>query len=161
MLGSGFNKWQFHVPIEASKTQGVGNVIGTISLENTKVRALVDNIEKLITVCLPPEEVERTNDWTRAVSSYREGMKILRKKEGNYNDAEIKAYQVYMNIFGNLWVSLHQQRGLTNYIHLVILGHILEYMREWGNLYKYSQQGWESLNSFIKRFFPADKQGRR
>ena len=58
-----------------------------------------------------------------------------------------------MDIFGNLWVSLHQQRGLTNYIHMVISGHILEHKTEWGNLYKFSQQGWESLNSLIKRFF--------
>eukprot|EP00978_Attheya_sp_CCMP212_P011442 scaffold28222_cov63-Attheya_sp.AAC.3 len=26
-------------------------------------------------------------------------------------------------------------------------------MEEWGNLNKYSQQGWESLNALIKAFF--------
>ena len=34
-----------------------------------------------------------------------------------------------------------------------ISGHVYKYMVEWGNLYKYSQQEWESLNSLIKRFF--------
>ena len=37
ILDFGFNKWQFEVPIEASKSKGVGKVIGTILLENTKV----------------------------------------------------------------------------------------------------------------------------
>jgi hypothetical protein len=32
-------------------------------------------------------------------------------------------------------------------------GHIKYYMEEHRNLYKYSQQGWESLNSKVKQFF--------
>ena len=32
-------------------------------------------------------------------------------------------------------------------------GHMLEYMKRWGNLTKYSQQGWEALNALIKLFF--------
>ena len=36
---------------------------------------------------------------------------------------------------------------------MIVAGHILEYMKEWRNLYRYSQQGWESLNLLIKRFF--------
>ena len=81
ILGSGFNKWQFNVPIESSPAQGVGNVIGTILLENTKVRSLIDNIEQLIAVCLPPGEVERVNDWIQAVSNYQIVMKIFRKRK--------------------------------------------------------------------------------
>ena len=122
-------------------------------MENTKVRALIENLEKHIPVCLPPEEVERINDWTIALDSYRRSMTILRKKDGNYTLAELREYQEHMGIFGNVWVKLHQQRGQTNYIHMGISGHIYKYMKEWGNLYKFSQQGWESLNSLIKRFF--------
>ena len=32
-------------------------------------------------------------------------------------------------------------------------GHMLVYMCRWGNLTKYSQQGWEALNALIKLFF--------
>ena len=44
ILGSGYNKWQFEVPLETSKHAGEGTVIGTINIENTKIRELVDNI---------------------------------------------------------------------------------------------------------------------
>ena len=90
------------MPIEASKSQGAGNVIGTILHENTKVLVLVDNIEELIAVCLPPQEVEKVNDLTRAVSRYWMGIKILHKKEENYDDTKLKAFQEKINIFGNL-----------------------------------------------------------
>ena len=153
ILGRGNNKWQFTVPLEVSKTSGEGNVIGTISIENTKARALVENIEKIVPVCLPPEESGRIQKQTDAITNYRESMKIVRKKEGTYTSEELKSYQRHMSIFGNIWIELHSKRGMTNYIHMGISGHILEYMVEWGNLYKYSQQGWESLNSLIKKFF--------
>ena len=31
--------------------------------------------------------------------------------------------------------------------------HFAYYLKEWKNLYRYSQQGWESLNSLIKSFY--------
>ena len=48
ILGSGFNKWQFKVPLENSKKPGEGTVIGTINIENTKVHELVNNVEKIL-----------------------------------------------------------------------------------------------------------------
>jgi hypothetical protein len=43
--------------------------------------------------------------------------------------------------------------GITNYLHMLGSGHIKYYMEIHGNLYKYSQQGWESLNAKYKHFF--------
>jgi hypothetical protein len=43
--------------------------------------------------------------------------------------------------------------GITNYIHMLASGHIKYYMEIHWNLYKYSQQGWESLNSKYKQVF--------
>jgi hypothetical protein len=40
-----------------------------------------------------------------------------------------------------------------NYIHLMSAGHMSDYMYEWRNLYKHSQQGWEALNNLIKSFW--------
>jgi hypothetical protein len=47
-------------------------------------------------------------------------------------------------------MSLVGQDGITNYTHIVSLGHLAFYMKEWGNLYRYSQQRWEAYNSLIK-----------
>ena len=42
-------------------------------------------------------------------------------------------------------------------------GHIFEYMKQWGNLTNYSQQGWEALNALIKLCFSqrTSKDGHR
>ena len=36
---------------------------------------------------------------------------------------------------------------------MIGVGHFLEYMKRYGNLNKYSQQGWEALNALIWSFF--------
>lgn len=50
-------------------------------------------------------------------------------------------------------MELHGKAGVTNYIHMLSSGHISDYLRHWRNLYRHSQQGWESLNSMVKVFF--------
>ena len=80
-------------------------------------------------------------------------MVILRKKERTYTKKELDDYKIHTSVWGNLWIELHQSKGMTNYSHMKITGNVHEYMGVWGNLYCYSQQGWESLNSLIKRFF--------
>jgi len=32
-------------------------------------------------------------------------------------------------------------------------GHVAEYLFKWKNLYRFSQQGWEAMNSLIKTYF--------
>ena len=59
ILGAGYSKWQFSVPIKISKTEGVEHIIGKISIKNTKVSELINNLDKILTLCLPPEEVDR------------------------------------------------------------------------------------------------------
>ena len=80
ILGSGLNKWQFSVPREKSNTAGEGTVIGIINMENTKARTIVENIDDLIDICLPPYDLGCKNKWLKAVSYYRDSMTILRKK---------------------------------------------------------------------------------
>ena len=155
ILGEGLNKWQFTVPIEKGR-DGEGSIIGKINLENTKTREVVENIEQLIDFCLPSdndEAIYHREKWLTVVHHYVSSMNIVQKKDGEYTNKELKQYEKDAAIFGNLWIDLHQEKGMTNYIHMIVAGHILEYMKEWRNLYRYSQQGWESLNLLIKQFF--------
>ena len=59
-------------------------MIGIVNMENTKICTIVDHIDDLIDLSLPPEEIERKKKWLEAVSHYRQSMIIVRKKEGNY-----------------------------------------------------------------------------
>jgi hypothetical protein len=47
---------------------------------------------------------------------------------------------------------------MTNYTHLIIRGHIVEYMERWRNLYRFSNQGWEGQNASINFFNNHRKQ---
>ena len=40
----------------------------------------------------------------------------------------------------------------TNYWHMLLLGHVLWFMNRLGNLYQYSNQGWEALNRLMKSY---------
>ncbi len=51
------------------------------------------------------------------------------------------------------WIELHGPDGVTNYIHMLGAGHFKYFLLKHRNLYKFSQQGWESLNSLIKQFY--------
>ena len=76
------------------------------------------------------------------------------KKGDNYTASELEQYQEHANdFFFQLWVELHSVQGNTNYIHMIGSGHMYKYMVKWGNLTKYSHQGWEALNVLIKLFF--------
>jgi len=52
------------------------------------------------------------------------------------------------------WVNLTGTRHVTNFIHMIAgSGHLVYYVKQFGNLYKYSNQGWESLNQKLKRVY--------
>jgi hypothetical protein len=68
-------------------------------------------------------------------------------------DEEIDAFGTQCDDFFELWVDLTGLEGMTNYIHMIGSGHMTYYLREWRNLYRYSQQGWETLNSLLKNIY--------
>lgn len=76
----------------------------------------------------------------------------MQKKDGDYKKEELKSFVEHADDFFQLWVELYGHQGVTNYIHMIGSGHFEEYMAKWGNLNKYSQQGWEALNALIKFF---------
>lgn len=78
---------------------------------------------------------------------------ILLWKRDDFTNTEIASYQNHADKFFQAWVQLWQIEGITNYIHMIGLGHIADNLYKWKNLYRYSQQGWEAMNSLIKTFF--------
>lgn len=57
-----------------------------------------------------------------------------------------------------IWIDLFGDKGITNYIHLLGSGHMLYFIKKYGCLYLYSQQGWKSLNSNIQTFIHQNTQ---
>ena len=78
-------------------------------------------------------------------------MQGFRRKDDTPN-ADVYNVQKNCDIFYSLWVDLWGREGITNYIHMIGVGHMSDYLLSTGNLYKHSQQGWENLNHLLKTF---------
>ena len=55
-----------------------------------------------------------------------------------------------MDRYSEKWASLANRDSHTNYEHNIQSGHLSHYFDKLGNLYKYSQQGFEAMMSKIK-----------
>jgi hypothetical protein len=113
-------------------------------------RKVIANFDVLIKFCVPKED---RPDWTEALSLYQSSILSMRKRN-DFTDAEVHEFQWSVNQFAQVWVRINKRKeGITNYIHLMISGHLSDYLFKWRNLYVHSQQGWEALNLAVKKFF--------
>ena len=149
ILGDKDNPTQWSVPT-ATKT-GEATQIGIINFENYKVRNIINNSNALIEASVSDQN--RKKQWQDSIKYYQQAMTICREKIGDYTQDELKKFDDCSQDFFQIWVRLHSERGVTNYIHMFGCGHIVQYMKEWGNLNRFSQQGWEALNALIIFFF--------
>ena len=63
-----------------------------------------------------------------------------------FSDEMIEEFQSLADSFFKGWVSINGMAGVTNYIHMLGSGHLMEFLYKYRNLYKYSQEGWEHHN---------------
>jgi hypothetical protein len=75
------------------------------------------------------------------------------EKKDDLNENDIVILHKYTAKFMDQWVGLCNGRHMTNYIHVLGSGHLTYAAKQYGNLYRFSQQGWESLNKLIKHFY--------
>ena len=153
ILGSHRASGQFKVRFEEDKRTGNKYVLSKICLQNNAVRAIVNDMAHIIDKTICGEGVQELKD---SVNSYKEAMKILRISKRDVSETEIKDFQKHVDDFHERYVKMFGAAGLTNYMHYLSAGHIAEYMLEYGNLSKYSNQGWELLNASIKCMYFCD-----
>jgi hypothetical protein len=113
--------------------------VGTICLDNTKTRKIVDQIDVIIDLCIPPDDPQygiANKEYKECFQYYRDAMSIARKHEDLHNE-EILEFQRNANIFFRKWVDLEGYNGMTNYIHLMGSGHLSEYMFQYRNLFDF------------------------
>jgi hypothetical protein len=149
ILGDAFKKTTWKVPVQ--KNASNQQIIAEMSMPNPHVRKFLAHFEKIADLCCG-KGCDRAKAWTNCMKLWSELMVTARKKE-DFSDEEINNFQDQCDDFVVAWLNLTQgNKGMTNYIHVVAAGHLSYYLRKWRNLYRYSQQGWEGLNSVIKNF---------
>jgi len=122
-----------------------------ISLNCGRARKIFANVgTELIEACFPDDAKRRV--VLDLVRGYEELMVLYRKRE-DLTDVEIaKADDLAQETYHRL-LTAFTAKALTNYFHMIGSGHITAYLRKYRNLYRYSNQGFESVNHLIKRFF--------
>lgn len=125
--------------------------MGSLSMDNNRTRAMVNNIEALIEVSFPDWDPNKAK-LLACFPHYRAALVILQKNT-DYTDEEILKFQEHIYAWFCDWVLVYGKEGCTNYTHMLSSSHIMRYMQEWRCLHRYSQQGWEALNALLKAYF--------
>ena len=145
ILGTEDDPCQWMCPFHSNKKE-----LGPITMDNVRTRRIIDALDTIVDLCVIDEG--RKTMWTAALNNYRIAMVLLRQRE-DFTNTTIALYQPHADKFFQSWILLWNKEGVTNYIHMIGSGHIADYLYKWRNLYRFSQQGWEAMNSFIKTFF--------
>ena len=123
--------------------------VGDQSMPNTRARQVMNKFDEVIDLCIEDAEKDK---WKDVVEKYRKVIEVARKKE-DFTDDEINKFSDMCDDFFRDWVTEFGRDGITNYIHAIGAGHLTYFLRRYGNLYRYSNQGWEGYNGAAKWFF--------
>jgi hypothetical protein len=77
----------------------------------------------------------------------------LIEQHNDFTETQIFNLHKRCNTFICQWVDLYGATHMTNYIHIIGSGHLPYFAKKYGNLYQFSQQGWEALNQMIKHYY--------
>ena len=68
----------------------------------------------------------------------------------HFTDANIREFQQLADEYGAKWREVAGRDGQTNYEHFIWSGHLCYFLYKYGNLYMFSQQGFEAMMSRVK-----------
>jgi hypothetical protein len=77
----------------------------------------------------------------------------LLQQRTDFTEEDIITYQKKADEFFKAWLHLVGYDGITNYIHMLGAGHMMYFLRKWGNLNRLSNQGWESYNALVAAYW--------
>jgi hypothetical protein len=139
--------WRLTTAVNSNKERTIGDQ----GMPNQHVRKFMEAFHELIDTFLWYDP-DKNADWKRCITEWRKVISMARQRE-DFTDDEIDDFSNQCDLFFEAWVDLHGLAGMTNYFHMIGSGHMTYFLREWRNLYRYSQQGWEALNSLIKNIY--------
>jgi hypothetical protein len=154
LLGSDLSPSQWKLPVTKEAEQ---IKIDHIQVRNNIARCIVKDIEVVIEAAWPPERIDFQTQLIDCISNYRKAMELLTLHR-ELTKEECDQFQDHIDDFYEIWINIFGDEGITNYIHMLGSGHIYYFLKKYGCLYLYSQQGWEALNNTIQTFIHQSSQ---
>jgi len=93
----------------------------------------MERLGDLATVLFRNEDENRLRQWQEMLTKYLHVIKVAFQHE-DFGDEEIEEFQDRVDEWFYLYVELVRLPGLTNYMHLLVAGHLHYYLKTWGSL---------------------------
>jgi hypothetical protein len=151
VLGQPWRPSNWKIPLAKDGTNK--RMVSDITMPNQHVRKFLKELHKVTDALFDvanEEEKARKEAWDECRDLWAEVTEMARMKE-DFSDEDIAEFQDRCDDFIDAWLDLcGGNLGMTNYFHIVAAGHLTYYLKVWRNLYRFSQQGWEGMNSVVK-----------
>jgi hypothetical protein len=121
----------------------------------------LDGLREAVHVAIPPVETQLRNDWMDFLHEYVHMNELLHSTK-DYSSSDMDRLEKHIDACFNLLVSRigGAERGVTNYFHYLGSGHVMWLVRRYGNLWRFCNEGAESLNSVVsKRYNQFNNKG--
>ena len=118
-------------------------------------------LREAVNVAIPPVETQLRKDWMDFLHEYVHMNELLHSTK-DYSSSDMDRLEKHIDACFNLLVSRigGAERGVTNYFHYLGSGHLMWLVRRYGNLWRFCNEGVESLNSVVsKRYNQFNNKG--
>jgi hypothetical protein len=151
VLGHPWRPSNWKIPL--AKDDKSKMVVSDLTMPNQHVRKFLMHLHRVTAVLFDAtddNERKRKEAWDECRDLWGEVTEMARMKE-DFSDEDISEFQDRCDDFISAWLDLCGGNvGMTNYFHIVAAGHLTYYLKVYRNLYRFSQQGWEGMNSVVK-----------
>ena len=137
------NQWSFPT------NRGKDGVASDFSLKGEFGRTILSRSDKIVDVALRFHTEEERIEWKSVLKKYGEIIDFLGQRT-HFDDDKIEIFQRLVDEYAEDWREIAGRDGQTNYEHFMYTSHVSHYLRLYGNLYRYSQQGFEAMMSRVK-----------
>ena len=137
------NQWQFPI----NKTND--GITSDFSLKGGFGKSILSKSDRLIDVALKYHTQQERNDWNLVLEDYQDALQFINRRT-EFKKGDVQESQAVADRYANSWRELCGRDGQTNYEHFLLTGHVSHYLTLYGNLYRFSQQGFEAMMSRVK-----------
>ena len=131
--------------------------LGDVTFNNKQAKKFAKGFKYLVAACTQDYDKKYQLGWAKTCEQYNVVAELLESKY-HYKFEDVCAFQLEVDEFCENYFAKCGRDGMTNYIHLLHAGHMSHFLLEYGNLYRFSQQGWENVNGKLKRIFHHNTQ---
>ena len=127
-------------------------------MQNNDAQKFIRGFEYLVNECTGCYgDLAFTAKWIDAVCKFCTVVEWLNSRE-HFSFEMICNFQNDVDDFCEKYFELTGRDRMANYFHLLHAGHYAFFFKKYGNLYRFLQQGWENLNSSIKKSYHHNMQ---